>query len=279
VSDRDVAGGPEAIGEALEGIREAVKRQLGIERPAAREVDLSRLARFADDLPEELSPQERADLVERAERLHPWLQGPFLLGGDVVVGGAWRSDRRWVELGKRVPEDLSGRRVLEVGANAGYDAFMFSLRGADQVTACEPDEFYHQAVFLESIYRRGVDFQQIGWRDLDPARHGRFDLVHCNGVLYHELHPMEMLQRLREMLAEGGTGFIGSMVLASPGLSEYARFVPGAYHDDPTWWWVPGRLALRWMLETAGFDVGEEFDRLEGPPGQFEVDDCYFQVK
>jgi SAM-dependent methyltransferase len=177
-----------------------------------------------------------------------------------------------------VPE-LSGKRVLDVGTNAGYDAFMFSLRGAESVLAVEPTEFIEQALFLESVYRSGVDFQRIGWQQLDPELHGRFDVVHCNGVLYHELHLIRMLSRLRRMLSDDGTAFIGSMMLASPELSEFVRFVPGPYYGDPTWWWVPGRLAFRRMLEATGLEVTGEIDQGNGPPGEFAVVNGYMVAK
>ena len=45
--------------------------------------------------------------------------------------------------------------------------------------------------------------------------HGRFDFVHCHGVLYHEPDPIGMLQRLRAMLADGGEVLFGSMLHAS----------------------------------------------------------------
>jgi hypothetical protein len=68
------------------------------------------------------------------------------------------------------------------------------------------------------------------------------------------------------------------MMLADAELSEYVRFVPGAYYNDPTWWWVPGRLAMRWMLESAGFALGYEFGTHDGPPGDFSVVNGYFRV-
>ena len=64
---------------------------------------------------------------------------------------------------------------------------------------------------------------------------------------------MLLLQRLRSMLADDGRLIFGSMMLPEPELSEYIRFMPGEYFGDPTWWFVPGRLAMRWMLETTGF--------------------------
>ncbi|MGH7747443.1 MAG: DUF1698 domain-containing protein, partial [Candidatus Dormibacteria bacterium] len=190
------AGDVGDVDAALAGIRAVVERQLGVARPQAVEVDTRQLVRFSVDLAETLSPEERANLGIRAQGLDPWLQGPFLLGGDLVVGGAWRSDQRWSVLDPEVDRDLAGRRVLDVGSNAGYDAFSFRLRGAD-VVACEPWAFFAQALFLESVYRSGVRFENIGWQQLDSEVHGTFDIIHCNGVLYHEPHPVALLQRLR----------------------------------------------------------------------------------
>src|SRR4051812_15213425 len=96
------------MGSDMRSLREAVARQRGTERPAHADVPPSACERFADDLPDELAPQRRAELLARAEELHPWLQGPFWLGGDVVIGGAWRNDARWEELGPRVPASLAG---------------------------------------------------------------------------------------------------------------------------------------------------------------------------
>ena len=259
-------------------IEAAVARQHGTGRPATAEFDPAGLVRFSADLPERLSPRERERLAARAEELQPWLQGPFLLGGDLVVGGVWRIDSRWVNLGDEVPRSLAGMRVLDVGSNAGYDPFMFKLRGAEYVLGCEPFEFIEQARFLESVYHSGVDFQPIGWQALDPERHGRFDVVHCHGVLYHELDPIGMLSRLHQMTADGGTLLLGSMMHADPALAELVRFVPHAYYGDETWWWVPGQLALREMIESVGFRVEGDFGISPGPPGEFETLNGYVRA-
>jgi len=263
----------------LAGIRSAVARQLGTERPPTPDVDPATLVRFAADLPQRLSAQERDELAARAEALHPWLQGPFLLAGDLVIGGTWRTDRRWSVLEPEVPTDLSRSRVLDVGSNAGYDAFMFNLRGAREVLACEPYEFHHQALFLESIYRTGVDFRQIGWEALDPAEHGRFELVHCNGVLYHERDPLGLLRRLRTMVTDDGVLLVGSMVLTDLELADHLRFVPDSYFGDPTWWWVPGRTAIHRLLRQAGLRTDGEFGLQPGPPGEFSVSTVYIRAR
>ncbi len=116
--------------------------------------------------------------------------------------------------------DIEGRRVLDIGSGLGYDPFMFKLLGASGVMACRPFRFIQQMEFLESVYQSGIRPCQMRWQELDPELHGSFDLVHCHGVLYHEVHPMVLLERLRAMLVDDGTLLFGSMMLADPELSS-----------------------------------------------------------
>jgi tRNA (mo5U34)-methyltransferase len=267
----------EMLDNAMERIQDAVERQIGVRVLADLEITGAKVVRFSEDLPTTLDEQERKRVLAQVHALEPWLQGPFALGGDLIISGAWRNDTRWLGLGPHVP-DLEGKRVLDVGSNAGYDPFMFKLRGASEVVACEPFDFIRQMEFLEGIYRTGIKPCRLAWQQLDPRTHGTFDLVHCHGVLYHEMHPVALLQRLREMLNENGMLLFGSMMLAGAELSEYARFVPGSYLGDPTWWWVPGRLAMRWMLDSVGLEVEEIFGLSPGPTGEFPTVNAYFRA-
>lgn len=269
--------GEDRVAAGLRTIREDAARQLRHIGQAVRELRANDLPRFSPNLPDELSPDELTNVAQRVAELEPWLQGPFVLAGNFIIPGAWRNDQRWAWLGDQI-SDLAGRRVLDVGSNAGYDPFMFKLRGASEVLALEPFEFIEQARFLESFYRTGVDFQQIGWQQLDPESHGRFDFIHCHGVLYHEPNPLGLLQRLRTMLTDDGELLFGSILHASSDQSEYIRFVPDAYAGDRTWWLVPGRLAMRWMLEVSGFAV-EELLLAEGPRGEFPTMTSYFRCR
>src|ERR1700730_7317373 len=81
------------------------------------------------------------------------------------------------------------------------------------------------------------------------------------------------------MLSADGTLLLGSMMLASAELAEYASFVPGSYYGDPTWCLVPGRLTMRWMLESVGFQVEQFFGLSDGPPGEFATVNGYFRAR
>jgi hypothetical protein len=78
------------------------------------------------------------------------------------------------------------------------------------------------------------------------------------------------------MVADDGQLLFGSMLHASREQSEYIRFVPDSYAGDRTWWFVPGRLAMRWMLEVCGFEV-EELLISDGVRGEFATLNAYFR--
>lgn len=262
---------------SMSGIAEVVEYQLG-NSASQGNFDPASLVRFSPNLPASLDEGERLELAERAAELGPWLQGPFLLGGDLVVGGAWRTDSRWEILGDEVPASLAGKRVLDVGSNAGYDPFRFNLRDPEHVLACEPFAFINQARFLESIYQTGIELRQTSWQWLDPAKEGSFDLVHCHGVLYHEVDPLGLLERLYELTAPGGLCLFGSMMHADPTLADLSRLIPLSYFGDETWWWTPGPVAMRQMLESVGFRVEKSFGFSDGPPGEFPTINGYFRA-
>lgn len=270
----------ETIGDdiraALDAAAVIAERQasaLNVEQRAYAPADLPW---FGTEAPQRLEAAEADALRAGAAALEPWLQGPFRVAEDIVVEGRWRNDYRWDAIGEHVG-DVAEKRVLDIGSNAGYDPFVFRSRGASEVTACEPFEFVEQMRWLENIYDSGVDIQQIGWQQLSREDHGVYDLVHCNGVLYHEPNPLGMLARLREMVADDGRLLLGTMVLERGDVTEYARFVPTEFANDPTWWWVPGRAAMRWMLERAGFRVEVLRDTFfRGPDGSFPVLNGYY---
>jgi Glycosyl transferase family 2 len=124
-----------------------------------------------------------------------------------------------------LPEDLAGRRVLDVPSRADDVPLALGERGAEQLTALE-------------------------WEELDPDEVGRFDLIHADGLLDRELRPLPALEQMRELLADGARLYLGFTRTTAAERSEYVRLVESGPGGDVGA--LPGRTALSWMVEAAG---------------------------
>ena len=93
-----------------------------------------------------------------------------------------------------IPEDLTGKRVLDIGAWDGWFSFEMERRGAEVVAIDNWDNprFREMHALLDSR----VDYRQMDMYDLTPDRIGRFDVVLFMGVLYHLKHPLLALERV-----------------------------------------------------------------------------------
>lgn len=180
-----------------------------------------------------------------------------------------------------VPSDaeIAGRRVLVVGFGARRHALAYAERGAEHVLACETPEATEQSESFDVGRPATIELHPRGWDTLDPATDGTFDVVHCEGLLHRTLAPMTLLCMLRAMTSAGGLLLIESMQLADAERSELIRFVPDRHAGDATWWFVPGRLAFRWMVQTAGFEIEIELPERDGPRDEFRVVSGYLRAR
>ena len=84
-------------GHRLERLRAAVGRQLAGAPAGCRRAQRRGRALLPGASRRAARERTSADGSRRAPRSSsPWLQGPFLLGGDLLIGGAWRNDQRWM---------------------------------------------------------------------------------------------------------------------------------------------------------------------------------------
>ena len=100
----------------------------------------------------------------------------------------------------QLPADLTGKRVLDIGAwNGGY-SFECERRGAGEVIAYSlenPDVTGFNR--LKALLGSRVRYVQGSVYTLSPERMGEFDLILFFGVLYHPRYPLLAMDRIRSV--------------------------------------------------------------------------------
>lgn len=180
---------------------------------------------------------------------------------------------KWRRFAHAIPEDLSGRTVLDVGCNAGFYSIEMKRRGASRVVAVDTDERYlAQARFAAEVTGQQIDFHQLSVYELASLGQ-RFDIVLFMGVLYHLRHPLLALDILHDRVVDGLLVF-QSMLRGSSDVPDFKQdypfqqtshfedpgypklyFVEHKYASDPTNWWIPNRACAEAMLRSSGFEV------------------------
>lgn len=153
----------------------------------------------------------------------------------------------------RLPNDLRGRRVLDVGTFDGGLAFACEARGADEVVALDVHR-HDTFAFAHAALESRVRFEIGNVYELDPARFGTFDLVIFAGVLYHLRYPLLGLDRLRtvataDVHVETHTT---RLPLRRPAAVFYER---DELNGDYTNWFGPNDRAARAWFRSAGFTI------------------------
>ena len=142
------------------------------------------------------SELSRSDLVqrwndERGER--GWWHSFELSDGTLIQGVCDLAGLKDRIAQFPIPQDLRGKRVLDIGAWDGWFSFEMERRGA-QVLAIDnwDNPRFHQA---RTLMNSQVEYRQMDIYELTPERVGYFDIVLFMGVLYHLKHPLLALER------------------------------------------------------------------------------------
>lgn len=192
----------------------------------------------------------------------------FNFGNGIVTHGYDDSYKRIKTL--HMPEDLSGKTVLDIGSWDGFFAFEAERRGASRVVATDSfcwsgngwgtkDGFN----LARKVFNSKVEDREIDVMDLSPEKVGEFDLVLCLGVLYHMRDPLLALERIssvakRQLILDT---HVDCLMTNRPMIAFY----PGdELNNDPTNWCGPNPAAVEAMLKTVGFRRVEVVHRLLG---------------
>lgn len=170
------------------------------------------------------------------------------------------------------PEDLSGKKALDVGTSTGFFALEFARRGGE-VTAIDIWE-HHPLPLLAQGFGVDVRYVQQDLYELGPE-FGEFDLVFCGSVLLHLWDQFNALRAMRSVCR--GRTIVATAVMPPPGrfrkdrraLAELVAH-PGGDGQIEYWaTWLLSEAALVKLMEAAGFREVEPCGTftLESEPG------------
>ncbi|QFU17629.1 TIGR04290 family methyltransferase [Microvirga thermotolerans] len=218
-------------------------------------------------------PQD--EIRRRAEALGPWFH-------NIELNGVWTAPDhflgnypavKWNRFADSIPQDLSGKSVLDIGCNGGFYSIEMKKRGASRVLGIDFDETYlEQARFAAQQTGHDIEFRKLSVYDVGSLGE-KFDVVLFMGVLYHLRHPLLALDLIHEHVAKDLLVF-QSMQRGSqevfPVEENYSfwqtdhfddarypkmHFIEHRYADDPTNWWAPNAACVEAMLRSAGFAI------------------------
>lgn len=192
---------------------------------------------------------------------HPFWYHRIDLGGGFYSPG-YVDAHKYLELD--LPEDLSGKSVLDIGSYNGLLAFEAERRGADPVLATdlwevdsreaapEQDHRYSGFELAHAYLDSDIDARSIDLFDVSPERLGRtFDIVLCAGVIYRLEHPTVGIENLVSVADERIV--LTSMYPRSRFSVPAMEFYPAAERmNDPTIWWMPNEACLEGLLTSSG---------------------------
>lgn len=162
----------------------------------------------------------------------------------------------------KLPEDLKGKTVLDIGAWDGFFSFAAEKRGASRVLAI--DNFYRGSDLewtgsqgfetAKEILNSKVEFKKANVYDLNPQDFGMFDIVLFPGVFYHLKHPFLALEKIysvcREMLIMETHYEPYYFKKARPLAHFYER---SETNRDETTWWGFNEAGLLAVIRSTGF--------------------------
>jgi tRNA (mo5U34)-methyltransferase len=181
----------------------------------------------------------------------------------------------WEKIRRCLPEDLSGKSVLDVGCNAGFYAIEAKRRKAARVVGVDAQRHHiRQALFVRRVLRLDIDYRRLSVYDLNRRSLGQFDVTLALGLIYHCKHLVLALERLYEVTRElliletailpaEQTPESFTDVAAGPSVMlhplVYAENLP-EQKEQVFNWFLPGINALEALLSNVGFEDFQIFD-------------------
>jgi tRNA (mo5U34)-methyltransferase len=222
----------------------------------------------------------RDEIISGVKRLEPWFHCIDLGDGlatktQSAIGEPVEHPRpTWEKVRVCLPDDLSGKTVLDVGCNAGFYSLEMKRRGAAHVLGIDSQRnLIRQAEFVRDVYGLDIDYRRLSVYDLDPHSIGQFDVTLALGLLYHCKHLVMALEKLfivtRELLIletaiyppeKTPSSFTYEVGGLQPMLHPLAYVENEPEAKEAIYnWFLPGINSLRALLKNIGFDEVEVY--------------------
>jgi tRNA (mo5U34)-methyltransferase len=218
----------------------------------------------------------RADIEQGVRSLGDWFHNIDLFGVRTAPAhflGDFPASK-FKRFAHVLPQDLTGKSVLDIGCNAGFYSFEMKRRGASRIVAIDFDDYYlNQARFAAEVQGfDDIDFRRMSVYDIGALRE-QFDLVLFMGLIYHLRHPLLALDLIHEHVAkdllvyqslqrgspeveplQDDYDFWETGIFERPGYPRL-HFIEKKYSHDETNWWAPNAACSAAMLRSAGFQL------------------------
>ncbi len=182
-----------------------------------------------------------------------WYHSIELPDGRVIQGFQTPEHMRMRLAQFPIPADLTGKRVLDIGAWDGWFSFEMEKRGAE-VVAVDSAEHTRFLVARDLLGSR-VEYRIADICRIRPVEFGRFDIVLFFGVLYHVKHPVLALETVCDLSTD--MAFVESYVTddgsnpAAPPVMEFYETTELCGQFDN--WVGPNASCLLAFCRAAGF--------------------------
>jgi len=157
-------------------------------------------------------------------------------------------------------EHFRGTKILEIGPKDGLDSKrLASLQPVELVMIDLPDKREGNQAWLPEIEcpNRYIEDNLMYMPADEYERLGRFRLIWCAGVLYHNAEQMRMLRKLYRSLEIGGYLVLESATVRLAKSLRHGSFVeihyPDTYRNSGTVTHLPSANAIKSWLKMVGF--------------------------
>lgn len=185
----------------------------------------------------------------------------------------YNPEGRWKFIEPFVPKDLSGKTVLDLGANSGFFSMKMKKRGASHVVCVDPFPIRtKQAEFISKWFDTELEIIQKDATVYCMTTEERFDYVIFLGTFYHLKYPVLVLDRVAEM-TKNRMFFQTTMLKSDPSYvpnESYYRgdddelnsvdfpkmyFIERKYNDDINTWFIVNDAGMTSLLRNARFNI------------------------